>query len=125
MLTEQQIESLPLFAPTKIAEEWFLRTKERIFIMRFLMDITGHVPFWMAIQMLEEDEEMQEKLNRKIESLTLSVRSRKALCKHDILTLRDLLRKTKTDLEKLSQFGQTGLREVEDYLADIGLHLKQ
>ena len=69
------------------------------------------------------DPELQQKLNMTVQELDLSVRANNCLESAKIGTVRDLVKKTDTDLLKVRSFGKTSLREVKRKLADMGLSL--
>src|SRR5688572_27002311 len=69
------------------------------------------------------DPELQNKLNMTIQELDLSVRANNCLESAKIQTVRDLVKKTDSDLLKVRSFGKTSLREVKRKLADMGLSL--
>src|SRR5579862_8551511 len=69
------------------------------------------------------DPELQQKLNMTIQELDLSVRANNCLESAKIATVRDLVKKTDSDLLKVRSFGKTSLREVKRKLADLGLSL--
>jgi DNA-directed RNA polymerase subunit alpha len=69
------------------------------------------------------DPELQNKLNMTVQELDLSVRANNCLESAKIQTVRDLVKKTDSDLLKVRSFGKTSLREVKRKLADLGLSL--
>src|SRR5438128_7230548 len=69
------------------------------------------------------DPELQQKLNMTVQELDLSVRANNCLKSAKIGTVRDLVKKTDSDLLKARSFGKTSLREVKRRLADMGLSL--
>ncbi|MDB5302350.1 MAG: DNA-directed polymerase subunit alpha, partial [Phycisphaerales bacterium] len=69
------------------------------------------------------DPELQQKLNMTIQELDLSVRANNCLESAKIQSVRDLVKKTDSDLLKVRSFGKTSLREVKRKLADMGLSL--
>ena len=69
------------------------------------------------------DPELQQKLNMTIQELDLSVRANNCLESAKIQTVRDLVKKSDSDLLKVRSFGKTSLREVKRKLADMGLSL--
>lgn len=71
----------------------------------------------------EIDEELQEKLNRPIQALELSVRADNCLEMAKIETLGQLIAIPENQLLSLRSFGKTTLREVKKKLADLGLVL--
>lgn len=56
---------------------------------------------------------------------SLSVRTRKDFDRDGITSFEQLLGKTEDDLLEMKNFGMTGLREVQDRLAKLGLKLKE
>jgi DNA-directed RNA polymerase subunit alpha len=69
------------------------------------------------------DPDLQQKLNMTVQELDLSVRANNCLESAKIQSVRDLVRKTDSDLLKVRSFGKTSLREVKRRLADMGLSL--
>ena len=69
------------------------------------------------------DPELQSKLDMSIQELDLSVRANNCLESAKIGTVRELVKKTDSDLLKVRSFGKTSLREVKRKLADLGLSL--
>jgi DNA-directed RNA polymerase subunit alpha len=69
------------------------------------------------------DPELQSKLNMTVQELDLSVRANNCLESAKISTVRELVKKTDSDLLKVRSFGKTSLREVKRKLADLGLSL--
>jgi len=67
------------------------------------------------------DPELQQKLNMSIQELDLSVRANNCLESAKIASVRDLVKKTDSELLKVRSFGKTSLREVKRKLADMGL----
>jgi len=68
--------------------------------------------------------EEQEVLNKSVDDLQLSVRSRKCLQKLNIHTLTDLIRKTEAELLGVKNFGVTSLNEIKRTLDSFGLALR-
>src|SRR5215207_6197843 len=69
------------------------------------------------------DPQLEQKLNMSVQELDLSVRANNCLESAKIGSVRDLVKKTDTDLLKVRSFGKTSLREVKRKLADMGLSL--
>ena len=69
------------------------------------------------------DPELQQKLNMTIQELDLSVRAANCLESAKIQNVRELVKKTDSDLLKVRSFGKTSLREIKRKLADLGLSL--
>jgi len=65
-----------------------------------------------------------ELLNKPVEDLSLSVRSRKALQRLGIRTLGDLTKKTDAELLGCKNFGVTSLNEIKKALDSFGLDLR-
>ncbi|MCX7016222.1 MAG: DNA-directed RNA polymerase subunit alpha [Candidatus Sumerlaeota bacterium] len=65
--------------------------------------------------------EMQEKLDKSIEELELSVRSYNCLEAAGIKTIRDLVQKTEQEMLKYRNFGRKSLSEIKNILAEMGL----
>ncbi len=63
-------------------------------------------------------------LDRTIESLELSIRSRRCMERLEVKSLRDLINKTEVELMSAKNFGMTSLNEIKRKLADLGLSLK-
>lgn len=66
---------------------------------------------------------MREKLERSVEELELSVRSSNCLRQAEIRTIGDLVRKTEPEMLKYRNFGRKSLKEIQDVLQEMGLHL--
>ncbi len=71
----------------------------------------------------EELEKLKEVLNRSVEELELSVRSSNCLRRANIKTLGDLVRRTEQDMLKYRNFGKQSLKEINEILAGMNLHL--
>src|SRR5215207_8251936 len=69
------------------------------------------------------DPDLQQKLDMTVQELDLSVRANNCLESAKISTVRELVKKTDSDLLKVRSFGKTSLREVKRKLADLGLSL--
>jgi DNA-directed RNA polymerase subunit alpha len=69
------------------------------------------------------DPELEQKLSMTVQELDLSVRANNCLEAAKIATVRELVKKTDSDLLKVRSFGKTSLREVKRKLADMGLSL--
>ena len=66
---------------------------------------------------------MAELLAKPVSTLELSVRASNCLEAARVLTLRDLVTKTESDLLRFRSFGKTSLHEVQRKLAAVGLSL--
>jgi len=67
------------------------------------------------------DDDVLEKI---IDELELSVRSRRALSRLGVQTLKDLIQKTEAELLGCKNFGVTSLNEIKDRLSSFGLSLR-
>lgn len=65
--------------------------------------------------------ELEEKLDKSIEELELSVRSFNCLEAAGIKTIRDLVQKTEQEMLKYRNFGRKSLTEIKNILKDMGL----
>jgi DNA-directed RNA polymerase subunit alpha len=66
---------------------------------------------------------MREKLEGSVEELELSVRSSNCLRQAEIRTIGDLVQKTEAEMLKYRNFGRKSLKEIQDVLTDMRLHL--
>ena len=82
--------------------------------LRGMSDSTGYSPV---------DLELEEKLNRSLAELNLSVRATNCLESEGINTVRDLVSRTEDQLLQVRNFGETTLQEVRDSLGRIALRL--
>jgi len=65
--------------------------------------------------------QIEEKLDKSIEELELSVRSYNCLEAAGIKTIRDLVQKTEQEMLKYRNFGRKSLSEIKNILAEMGL----
>ena len=70
-------------------------------------------------------EAASELLSKQVQDLELSVRSRKALQRLNIMALSDLVQKTEDELLGCKNFGHTSLNEIKQLLASLGLGLRK
>ncbi|MGE4001303.1 MAG: DNA-directed RNA polymerase subunit alpha [Planctomycetaceae bacterium] len=82
--------------------------------LKGMLEATGYSPV---------DLELEEKLNRSLAELNLSVRATNCLESEGINTVRDLVRRLPDELLTVRNFGETTLVEVEERLASLGLRL--
>jgi DNA-directed RNA polymerase subunit alpha len=69
------------------------------------------------------DAALESKLNMSLSELMLSVRASNCLESENIMTVRDLVRKTPDQLLEVRNFGETTLSEVQEKLRELGLNL--
>ena len=82
--------------------------------LRGMMEATGYSPV---------DMELEEKLNKSLAELNLSVRATNCLESVGINTVRDLVVRTEDELLQVRNFGETTLDEVRERLGNIDLRL--
>ena len=82
--------------------------------LRGMMEATGYSPV---------DMELEEKLNKSLAELNLSVRATNCLESVGINTVRDLVVRTEDELLQVRNFGETTLEEVRERLGGIDLRL--
>ena len=67
--------------------------------------------------------DIHNKLSLKVEQLGLSARARNVVLQmHDVVTVRDLVSKTESDLLKLKQCGPKTLAQIKMKLSELGLY---
>jgi DNA-directed RNA polymerase subunit alpha len=69
------------------------------------------------------DAALEAKLNMTLADLMLSVRASNCLESENIMTVRDLVRRSEDTLLEVRNFGETTLTEVKEKLRELGLHL--
>lgn len=82
--------------------------------LKGMYESTGYAPV---------DLELEEKLNRSLAELNLSVRATNCLESEGINTVRDLVTRTEDQLLQVRNFGETTLQEVRERLSAISLRL--
>ena len=65
--------------------------------------------------------QLEEKLDKSIEELELSVRAFNCLEAAGIKTIRDLVQKTESEMLKYRNFGRKSLTEIKNILKEMGL----
>jgi len=70
-----------------------------------------------------EQTELDDKLDRKVYELDLSVRAANCLKAEGIETVRDLTLRPESDLMKVRNFGKTSLLEIKQKMEDMGMEL--
>ncbi len=69
-------------------------------------------------------EEVDDILRKQIEEFDWSARSKRAMKRLSIFTVKDLVEHTEEELLDCRNFGETSLQEVKDTLSELGLSLK-
>lgn len=72
-----------------------------------------------------EKDEVNDKLDMKIEDLVLSVRSFNCLMRANIKTIGELTNKTEEDMIKVRNLGRKSLKEIKEKLEALGLGFKK
>lgn len=68
---------------------------------------------------------MSDILNKSVDDISLSVRSRKCLERLNVTTIGELISKTEAELLGCKNFGVTSLNEIKGKLADLGMSLRK
>jgi DNA-directed RNA polymerase subunit alpha len=77
-----------------------------------------------SVLIKQEENKQHEVLERTIEDLDLSVRSRNCLKRAGIHTIEDLIKKSEDDMLKVRNLGKKSLDELIKKLDDLGLSLR-
>lgn len=72
-------------------------------------------------EITEEDNVLNEYLQKSVDELELSVRSYNCLKNADIRTIADLVQKTEAEMLKTKNFGRKSLNEIKEVLTEMGL----
>lgn len=72
---------------------------------------------------VEEQEKINDNLNRRVEELELSVRSANCLQNANIKYIGELVQKTEMEMLKTKNFGRKSLNEIKEILTEMGLGL--
>ena len=68
-------------------------------------------------------DEVHDALNRKVDTLELSVRSANCLQNANITYIGELVQKSEAEMLKTKNFGRKSLNEIKELLAEMGLSL--
>ncbi|HED64617.1 MAG TPA: DNA-directed RNA polymerase subunit alpha [Planctomycetes bacterium] len=85
--------------------------------------MAGDVRSSEFIEQNREDDELRLLLDRPIADLELSVRARNCLDSANLMTLRDLVSLSESEVMKLKNLGKTSLTEIKSRLSERGLSL--
>jgi len=122
MKSEQELLSYKNFGETSLKEIKDMLTQKSLRLGQGLEQKPGD--FGSSRNPLEATVSA-EVLDRPIESLELSVRSRRCMERLEVKSLRDLINKTEVELMSAKNFGMTSLNEIKLKLSELGLTLKQ
>ena len=77
----------------------------------------------IEVETTEEENVLNEYLQKSVEELELSVRAYNCLKNAEIKTIADLVQKTEAEMLKTKNFGRKSLNEIKDVLTEMGLAL--
>jgi DNA-directed RNA polymerase subunit alpha len=121
-ITEAELLSYKNFGETSLREIKLILDSKNLHLGMALEE-KAFGPGEGAEHGLEADEDAGL-MNKLVDDLQLSVRSRKCLQKLEIRTLGDLVRKTDAELLGCKNFGVTSLNEIKKAIAGLGLSLR-
>jgi DNA-directed RNA polymerase subunit alpha len=121
-ISEVELLSYKNFGETSLREIKFLLEGKGLYLGMALEEKQLASAENADLGILEDKDE--ELLNKPIDDLQLSVRSRKCLQKLSIHTLGELTRKTDAELLGCKNFGVTSLNEIKKVLGNLGLSLR-
>ena len=76
-----------------------------------------------VVEINEEEDSLNDFLQKSVEELELSVRAQNCLRNAEIKSISDLVQKTETEMLKTKNFGRKSLNEIKEVLSDMGLQL--
>jgi DNA-directed RNA polymerase subunit alpha len=122
--TEQELLSYKNFGETSLNEIKALLAQKGL---RLGQSVDGEKPVGFSSRpaAVAVDNVSPEVLQKTVQDLELSVRSRKALQRLNINTLGDLAARTEAELLGCKNFGQTSLNEIKQQLASFGMGLRK
>ncbi|HUW18517.1 MAG TPA: DNA-directed RNA polymerase subunit alpha C-terminal domain-containing protein [Sedimentisphaerales bacterium] len=121
-ITETELLSYKNFGETSLREIKFILESKALRLGMALEEKQEAAAEDEEVSIREEEE--RGLLNRPVDDLALSVRSRKCLQKLEIRTLGDLIQKTDAELLGCKNFGVTSLNEIKKALTNYGLSLR-
>ena len=121
--SEQELLSYKNFGETSLNEIKALLAQKGL---RLGQAVDGEKPAFAARPTaVAVDNVSPEILQKSVQDLELSVRSRKALQRLNINTLGDLAARTEAELLGCKNFGQTSLNEIKQQLSSFGMGLRK
>ncbi len=92
--------------------------------------LIGHLEYFehlsdYLVSVFEEEKEEEPEKSLFIYELGLSLRSENCLKKANIITVKDLITYTKTEIKKLKNLGQKSWKEIEDKMHQLNLQFKE
>jgi len=76
-----------------------------------------------VVEISEEEDSLNDFLQKSVEELELSVRAQNCLRNAEIKSISDLVQRTETEMLKTTNFGRKSLNEIKEVLSDMGLQL--
>jgi DNA-directed RNA polymerase subunit alpha len=119
-ITEAELLSYKNFGETSLREIKVILEQKGLHLGMALEDKQFQADTTPGVETVED----QGLLNKSVDDLQLSVRSRKCLQKLNIRTLGELTRTTDAELLGCKNFGVTSLNEIKRVLANVGLSLR-
>ncbi|MBN1420050.1 MAG: tetratricopeptide repeat protein [Planctomycetes bacterium] len=121
MKSEPELLSYKNFGETSLAEiKEILASKG----LRLGQGLEERGPEGEAYIKLLEKRTSRELLDRPIESLAMSIRTRRCMERLGIKKIRDIVSKTEVELMNTKNFGMTSLNEIKQKLTELGLSLR-
>ena len=121
MKTEQELLSYKNFGETSLEEIKVMLNQKGLRLGQGLEETAGDSS--SARNPLEATAN-PEILDRSIDELDLSVRSRRCMERLGVRTVRELINKTEVELMAAKNFGMTSLNEIKRKLTELGLSLR-
>ena len=121
MRTEQELLSYKNFGETSLTEIKEMLVQKKLRLGQGLDDLESE-PL-SPRNPLEASADPQV-LDTPIDSLNLSVRSRRCMERLNVRLVRDLINKTEVELMSAKNFGMTSLTEIKQQLNEQGLSLR-
>ncbi|MEM7231335.1 MAG: DNA-directed RNA polymerase subunit alpha C-terminal domain-containing protein, partial [Planctomycetota bacterium] len=121
MKTEQELLSYKNFGETSLKEIKDMLTQKGLRLGQGLEEKGAEPP--SGRNPLEATASADE-LDRPIEDLNFSVRSRRCMERLEVRSVRDLINKTEVELMSAKNFGMTSLNEIKRKLAELGMSLR-
>ena len=121
MKTEQELLSYKNFGETSLEEIKMMLNQKGLRLGQGLEETAGDSS--SARNPLEATAN-PEILDRSIDELDLSVRSRRCMERLGVRTVRELINKTEVELMAAKNFGMTSLNEIKRKLTELGLSLR-
>lgn len=121
--TEQELLSYKNFGETSLSEIKALLAQKGLRLGQSLEP--GELPMSRRAPVSLPDNVAPEILGKTVADMELSVRSRKALQRLNIMSVGELAQRTEQELLACKNFGQTSLNEIKHQLSQMGLSLRK